>query len=51
MERRLVRKKKEHLELSDVERKRRRTVALVKELESENQKLMENAQLQVYMLL
>ncbi|KAH6929265.1 hypothetical protein HPB50_025396 [Hyalomma asiaticum] len=46
----LERKKKERLDVSDAERKKKRTAALVKELESKKQKLMEDAQLQVSML-
>ncbi|KAH8020386.1 hypothetical protein HPB51_001019 [Rhipicephalus microplus] len=44
------RKKKERLDVLDAERKKKRTAALVKELESKKQKLMEDAQLQVSML-
>lgn len=43
----LERKKKERLDVLDAERKKKRTAALVKELESKKQKLMEDAQLQV----
>ncbi|KAH8022458.1 hypothetical protein HPB51_024557 [Rhipicephalus microplus] len=46
----LERKKKERLDVLDAERKKKRTAALVKELESKKQKLMEDAQLQVSML-
>ncbi|KAH8030655.1 hypothetical protein HPB51_010589 [Rhipicephalus microplus] len=43
----LERKKKERLDVLDAERKKKRTAALVKELESKKQKLMEDTQLQV----
>ncbi|KAH8027889.1 hypothetical protein HPB51_011119 [Rhipicephalus microplus] len=46
----LERKKKERLDVLDAERKKKRTAALVKELESKKQKLIEDAQLQVSML-
>ncbi|KAH8027309.1 hypothetical protein HPB51_004221 [Rhipicephalus microplus] len=46
----LERKKKERLDVLDAEREKKRTAALVKELESKKQKLMEDAQLQVSML-
>ncbi|KAH8038463.1 hypothetical protein HPB51_001636 [Rhipicephalus microplus] len=46
----LERKKKERLDVLDAERKKKRTAALVKELESKKQKLMEDAHLQVSML-
>lgn len=46
----LERKKQERLQLSDVERKKKRTAALVKELQLKKQKLMQDAEQRASML-
>ncbi|KAH9383563.1 hypothetical protein HPB48_025164 [Haemaphysalis longicornis] len=46
----LERKKRERLQLSDVERKKKRTAALVKELQLKKQKIMQDAEHRASML-